>query len=143
MPNQSSNVFFFISRCGRAFSVNTPPDMIEAPSRAILVCIHFLLNCEHFWYVQYKNSEGLCFSFIDPTLFGGIRKIGHGATSRWAILPPSNETFILYAAHRFFTLRLWFYMIFLLLSMFSSKFLLLFFQHLFIKSQSKKSMSSI
>ena len=51
------------------------------------------------------HTIGLCFSFFDPTLFVGVRQIGHGATSRWAILPPSNETFILYAAHRFCTLR--------------------------------------
>jgi hypothetical protein len=30
----------------------------------------------------------------NPTLFGEIRKIGHGATSRWAILPPSKNIFV-------------------------------------------------
>jgi hypothetical protein len=34
-----------------------------------------------------SHTIGLCFSYFDLTLFGGIRKIGHGSTSRWAILP--------------------------------------------------------
>ena len=45
------------------------------------------------------------FSFFDWMQFWGIRKIGHEATSRWAILPPSSEMLLLKAAHRFFTLR--------------------------------------
>ena len=50
--------------------------------------------------MRIKHSIGVRFSIFDYTLFGGIRKIGYGATSRWAILPPSNETFLLDAAHR-------------------------------------------
>jgi hypothetical protein len=36
--------------------------------------------------------------------FLGIRKIGNEGTSRWAILPPSSDIFILFAAHRFLLL---------------------------------------
>ena len=42
-----------------------------------------------------RYSIGLCLYFFYQTLFAGIIKIGHEATSRLAILPPSNETFIL------------------------------------------------
>ena len=33
-----------------------------------------------------SHTIGLCFPFFDLTLFGGIIKSWHGATSRWAIL---------------------------------------------------------
>ena len=36
-----------------------------------------------------SHTIGPCFSFFDLTLFGGIRKIGHGTTS--SDLRPSNE----------------------------------------------------
>ena len=32
------------------------------------------------------------FCFLDWVQFWGIRKIGHEGTSRWAILPPSDES---------------------------------------------------
>ena len=117
--------------CGCCCSLPLPPQAREEPARystrsvqlqiwerspVPAIQVIYLNPCMGVLRITYRVD--VRFSFFDWMHFWGIRKFGHEGTSRWAILPPSNEIFV--------------------------KMLLIDFLHqLFIKSKSKKSMSSI